>query len=58
MAHWTQVSDRCPFGYLFILIFCSAVIVLVDFKMYIVSYNSVHNGLVYFICLYIYMYVM
>ena len=31
-----------------IIIFCSAVIVLVDFKMYIVSYNSVQNGLVYF----------
>ena len=32
----------------FIVIFCSAVIVLVDFKMYIVSYNSVQNDLVYF----------
>ena len=31
-----------------IIIFCSAVIILVDFKMYIVSYNSVQNGLVYF----------
>ena len=33
---------------LFIVIFCSTVIVLEDFKMYIVSYNSVQNGLVYF----------
>ena len=31
-----------------IVIFCSTEIVLVDFKMYIVSYNSVQNGLVYF----------
>ena len=37
-----------------LIIFCSAVIVLVDFKMYIVSYNSVQNGLVYFyVCIYI-----
>ena len=28
------------------------------FMMYIVSYNSVQNGLAYFKCLYIYMYVL
>ena len=34
--------------FFFNVIFCSAVIVLVGFKMYIISYNSVQNDLAYF----------
>ena len=39
------------YGTFFIVTCCSAVIVLVDFTMYIVSYNSEQNGSVYFISL-------
>ena len=43
---------------LFNVIFCSSVIFLADFKMHIVSYNNVQNGLMFFfICLHMHMYV-
>ena len=41
---------------LFSVIFCSTVIVLVDFKMNIVTYSSVQNSLAYYFSVYIHVY--
>ena len=42
MAHWTQVSDRCPLGYLFyLLIYCRTCFSMGDLGMQFSVHSSV-----------------